>query len=712
MKLALKTLSILVCSCAFFSCKSKGSADAEAPPPVVIHPELNENQLQDAPTTFLRSAAKSKIHWQNWNPSVLEKAADANRMIFAIIGSARYPGCFETLEALDNDPALIRSLNENFVPVLADIDMSRETGLIAYALSPETGSPIAFPFIILLSPEGSPVTWQPLQYRDDRSIRDFFDNSVEVVTRLWDDPKYINEDSADKLARRQENLALPDPSVEDPEERKSQFQAALRRINSFYDADIGSVSGAGGLFPFGVFDSLILAQYNPILPAQLRANSKNILDAYTQTILGSAMVDPLDGGIYPSRRGSSWNLPLFRRDCVTQARVIHSLARMHQLGQVEQSLSTALGAMRFAESHFLTPEGLFSLTANSSDAPDKEWLWTLEQVSSVLSDEEMSVWTAISELKSLGNLPSEADPMRRYFRLNALSYRLPVDEVATITGFESNKTKALLESGRKKLLKARENRFATPRADPTPSAAASFRMISAYAALFTATGDPQWRDKAVALGKISRTTFCASRFINELPNGTPDSMSDGRAFTYTIAAQAAIDLGAITIDDEWYLWALDLSTLLAEHFVTEDGRLVEVRSIAKVIDLDYENRIMIFDASTTGIVRLNLARLSALGFKTPPALKPWLTSMPPIEKAPIIFTDTLNAMSYHWSHSRVDVGPEASEDLFNAVCMLPLELFERRVQRDAADSVKVTPFESETSLITDPAAIPALIKTP
>ena len=221
-------------------------------------------------------------------------------------------------------------------------------------------------------------------------------------------------------------------------------------------------------------------------------------------------------------------------------------------------------------------------------------------------------------------------------------------------------------------------------------------MASAYAALYTATEDTVWLEKAINLGKESKKQFLSKIFLNERQGAGAEGSSDGRAFGYAIAAQTGLDLGAVTLEDEWYSWAQDLTTLLAEHFVTKDGRLMEVRKISQVVDIVYEDRRMTFDDSTAGQLRLNLHRLRALGFETPPALSPWLTSAPSFENYPIIFTDTMIAISHEWNHTLVKIGTDTPEDLANAARSLPLQLFVRR--RENTSGVKVVlPDGSETS---------------
>lgn len=690
------------------SCR-KDTGTTKPRTPAVIAPELKRNQLAGTPSALLRGWSGSKVHWQQWNPDVLQRAADARRLVFAVVGSVRYQGTFETLDAIESRPDIVDRLNREFVPVLVDLDISRETSLVASALSAEARQSVSFPFLLLLSPQGDPVSWQPLAYSDDEMIQGFFDNSVDVIARLWEEsPDYVMEDSATKNGFRRERMPEPDPLVEDAAERLEKYRSSIRRLTSFYEVDLSSLSGAGGLFPIGALDCLAEAAVHPQLDEEIRRRAEQSLGGMIRVLDQSAMIDPLDGGIYSARRGPSWDLPIFVRDCVTQARAARALCRVHQSGGPTGSLRAALDAVAFAEANYRTPDGLFAMANRPGNTPGEEWLWTIEQVRTALNDDEFRVWKSMSQLDHLGNLPMEADPRREFFRLNSLALRKSLDEAAAETSLTVSQVKALFESGRKKLLKVRTERFPLAGTDPTPSATASFRMISAYAALFTATGDSAWRDKAVALGKACRAGFGASRFLNERPGAAPEKMSDGRAYAYAVAAQASLDLAAVTLEDEWNLWAQDLTTLLGENFVTEDGRLVETRRESRVIDIDYSDRLMVFEESTAGLTRTNLSRLAALGFQTPPALHPWTISLPAIDEYPIVHTDSIGAVAHSTSRSRLAVGAGASPELATAVAGLPLGRFERRLARQPGAEVDLMTAAGESRKLATPADVEAL----
>jgi uncharacterized protein YyaL (SSP411 family) len=678
--------------------------DAEKPPRVAA--ELAANALGTAPPGLLASRAASPVHWQHWEPAVLTRAADARRLVFAFIGSSSFPGCVEALDAIDRDPALVARINGEFVPVLVDGDLAREGLLAAGLLSQETRLPVSFPFILVLSPVGNEVTWRPVAFDPDADVGDLFAGATDVISRMWSEsPEYVLGNSRLDHTNRLARLPPPDAVPPGPRERDEILLRATRQLVSLFDADIGTLAGTGGLLPLGILQCLASASLDPAYPPDLAARSREAGRAFGRTVLTSAMIDPLDGGVYTSRRSDSWLLPMPNRNCMTQARAARALVALHAATAEARPLEVALGAVRFAEEQFATQGGLFAAQRMPAPTPTTETLWTREQIDQVLSPAESELWRLVSGINQLGNL---SDTGGGFFRLNSLARRIPLAEAAERLKISPEEAAGLLESGRKKLLKARQARLAPVPPCPTGSAAPTFRMVSAYAALYTATGDPAWQEKAVALARRARQAFSAGVLLVEQSPAAPAAVGDGRAFTYALAIQAALDLAEVTLDESWRIWAGDLATTVAEQFSDEAGRLREARPASTPIQLPIEDRMMLFDDSTAGLMRMNLARLAALGQTPPPAIARWTESLPDLATYPVVFTDSLLAASFARSRVLVELPADPSPAWREAACRLPLDRVARRVGKGTAALAR-QPDGTEIRIESPAALVPSVL---
>lgn len=664
--------------------------------------------MPGSPQGLLSSRATSPVKWQHWEPEVLQRANTARRLVFAFVGSAQYPGCVEALDAIDRDSSLVALLNKNFVPVLVDTELSREGAIAAGMLSQEIRQPVSFPFILVLSPEGSEVTWRPVTFSAGGDLHQLFESAADVISRMWtDSPEYVEQNSRADHAKRLEKLPLPDPIPASTAERDEILVRTTRKLVSLYDADTNSISGTGGLLPLGMLQCLASASLDPHTPPDIAKRCREAVLGFGSSILSSAMVDPLDGGVYSTRRGNSWDLPMVNRNCTTQARAARALVTLHSATGDPRSLETALGAVRFAEEQYSAQNGLFCAQRLPASTPASGWLWTQEQIEQALSPSEATLWKAMCGIKGMGNIALEADPTREFFRLNSLGFRSTLASAAAAQNLSADEAAKILDSGRKKLLKARQDRVPDRAPSDAGSAAASFRMVSAYAALFTATGDPAWRTKAMALAERSRQAFTKGALLVEQSPGEPASICDARAFTYALAIQAALDLAEVTLDENWRFWAGDLTSTVAELFTDESGHLLEVRPLSCPLKLPLEDRVMLFDDSTAGLMRMNLARLEALGQPPPPSLAPWIHSLPKFDEFPVVFTDSILAASFARSRVIVEMPEKASPEWKEAACRLPLDRIGRHFSKGAA--VKALRSDGSEIRIESPATLASSI---
>ncbi|HEX7260811.1 MAG TPA: DUF255 domain-containing protein, partial [Luteolibacter sp.] len=539
-------------------------------PPVEIAPELAVNALGALPGAVYRSQASSPVHWQPWTKDTMARAKSANRLIFAVIAMPQQPGFQTVLAGLAKDTNLVATIHDHYVPVIIDGDASREIGLLTADLCAEIKRGVQLPLFVWMTPDGNPVAWTPVGKSAVAKVGELFNQSHLVVSQTWaDDLKnhksYVIDNSALDNANRRERMDKRNASTVASDKPGEDVVRSLRQLASFYDPYSRSFDEAGGLFPSGSIDLLATAAIHPGLPPEVRSRCLETTRELLVDLLPSAMFDPLDGGVFSSRRGSSWALPTFHRDCITQARAAVALIHAYRATGNGRALSKALELIAYSEKAFATTEGLFSVgLADESDAT--AWLWSVEDIERELPPEDAVWWIKATGMKGLGNLPSETDPRREFFRGNSLGLDKSPAELAAELGQASEAFAPRFETARKKLLKARNSRIGPVLRDDCSHAGATMRMVSAYAAAFGVTGDVKFRDKAVALLDKSRLAFADGPNLRLFSQDSPKSIGGGRAFLYALALQAALDVSVITGDEKWLVWCEDLASTATELF--------------------------------------------------------------------------------------------------------------------------------------------------
>lgn len=639
------SITMLLASCLLLgpaACRREPAPEAHAGP-LPLPETARANQLSGAPTSFLRRHASAPIHWQNWDAGLTKTAADSHRLILVFLGSTLYPASDAALAALHGSRRIVTTINDNYLPTLVDVDACRELGIFASVLAAEIRRPVAFPFLLWLSPEGCPVAWTPVTNADPEEVIDLFDQSSSMVASMWrESPEYVTRNSRRDADLRQLRLTRKPPEEDIPGPAQ-QVQTAITRLRDLYDPLSGGIDGTGGLPPAGVYELLALAAASPALPADQRRECRTILATGAGKLVRSSMIDPLDGGIFLARRGPDWNLPMFTRDTTTQCRMSLALFECWRTTGEPGFLTAARQALAFAENGLGTGDGRVVHGAVLPDGTETAMLWTTEELERRLEPEELRVLSAVSELRGLGNVPLEADPRRLYFRLNVLAVRHTPAELAPTLGRPAAELEATLQSALRKLRQLRDQRLTDALVVETaPYARHHARLASANAAMFGATGDDAHRQRAIAALQLLRTDyFDPATGLRQLPKASSPTLAAGRALDYALTAQACLDVHAITLDAAFIHWAEQLVDLVADHFV-KDEQLRESDAAGSVIDVPLANAMMVFEESTAGVLRSVLARLSAYTPSAPPALASALRrELPRPDVTPIVHTDAL-----------------------------------------------------------------------
>lgn len=646
--------------------------------------QLQTNRLEGLPGEVYRTQADSPIRWQPWTRKSLELARDSKRLVLALVVMPQQPTFKEILAEMESNGNIVEAINEDYVPILIDGDAVREAGLLTADLCAEIGSGLQLPLMVWMTPDASPVAWIPVPGSRSASIEEVFTRSHSMVMRMWmDDKNYIasnsrmdQENRRNRLAERRESRVMSDQPETDS-------IRALRQLTSLYDPLSRTFDEIGGLFPTGSLDLLSTGARLEHVPDDIQDRSRSVLEDLTSDLLRSPMFDPLDGGVFSSRRGSTWFLPGFYRDCGTQARVVCALIGAYGVTGDELVMERALGVLEFAEQAFKTKEGLFRLGSEAVGSTE-DWLWRMEDVREILTDEEAEFWVRASGMEEIGNLPSEVDPRREYFRANSIRFAKTAAEVAQETGADLEEVKEKVSSARRKLLKTRAERLEHSRRIAEPNAAASFRMVSAYAGVYRATGDETYRERAIRTLEAARQHFSDGPRLQLYAGDAAPSLVAARAFVYGLALHAALDVGAITLEETWLRWADDLATTTAEMFSAEDY-LKESPPEADLLRLPVSDTAMVFDESTAGLISAAEARMEALG-------RPMLNSFATLANglpaaatvSPILHTDVIQTSLLRHYGTKLVYGSEVRAGLRSAISRVSPRLETTVYRPDAA----------------------------
>ncbi|MCP5534692.1 MAG: thioredoxin domain-containing protein [Akkermansiaceae bacterium] len=558
------------------SCRPKqekaGVDTAEATQETVIH----SNTLDKEQSNFLASQTTSPIHWQAWNSNLFQQAASERKTIFALIGSGTDANSLSILKRLNQSPASCNLLNNHHVNVLIDSNIHPDIEFFTAALCMRSRTPVATPMLVWFSYEGNPISWSPVGPGSSRDIDELISRMSNTVYQVWrDDPDYVLKNSREDFKRRIE-ASIPPPMEGDT---TGLNMRSIRQVASLFDPTSGSIDGIGNLSPGRYINLLVRAAHHPDSSDSQSAKYLNIASLAADNILVHGLIDPLDGGIFTGIQKTTSALPQFIKTLRGQAFSMNALYGLYQATGNISYLKAAESILAYTEKNLALPDGgyLLGIVYAPNKSQDNPCIWTLEELESALTKEEIQIANVAFGLRGLGNIPLVDDPDRSYFRKNSLTWKVAMPELVQQTGLDPATLNQKLESITKKLAKLRTEKPYKPFVENLSTSGSTALYASACVSAYRATSDPAHLDRAQKTLTFIRENFFdetgklhRAKFSGKL-NDHPATGAD-----LTLVSQAALDLHEVTLDPAWLKFAYELhqsmTTMLANpdtHYINE-----------------------------------------------------------------------------------------------------------------------------------------------
>jgi uncharacterized protein YyaL (SSP411 family) len=432
-------------------------------------PEETLNSLSRASSSYLRSAMRQPIRWNEWGEEAFAAAQRDNKPILLDIGAVWCHWCHVMdRESYDNSE-IAALINEQFVPIKVDRDErpdidSRYQAAIA-AMTGQGG----WPLTAFLTPDGKPFFGGTYFPPDDRWGRPGFKTVLAAIAGAYREKHGEVVEQADLVMgaiSHQESFAGRSADFS-PRLVEHIAQAALAQ----YDARHGGF-GSAPKFPHpGILD-LLIDQY-------VRTGREDYRTTFATTLERMArggVYDQLAGGFHRYSVDEKWVVPHFEKMSYDNSELLKNYVHAWQATGNDLFARIARDIIRWMDEWLTDREhGGFYASQDADYSMDDDgdyFTWTLDEARAVLSDEELQVAAACFDIGEIGEM--QHDPKR-----NVLFVAASVEEVAVRLGISAGRAQALLDAAREKLYAARRMR-PTPGVDKTVYTGWNAMCVSAY----------------------------------------------------------------------------------------------------------------------------------------------------------------------------------------------------------------------------------------
>ena len=365
--------------------------------------ELQQNNLDQAQSPYLRQHADNPVWWQEWTPEVLEHARRTEKSLFVSVGYATCHWCHVMAGDTFSDQDCADYLNEHFVSIKVDREERPDIDQFLMDFLVAATGQGGWPLNVVLTPDLRPffaVTYLGSQPRFGRP------GFREVMEKVLDFRKQRN-DAIREFTPQTPTLSSPSDTVESPDELLPHIRTSIR---SRFDEGYGGFGTEQKFPPHSTLLYLLFAG-----GADQHEDYRSMFTVTVDAMISGGLHDHLQGGFFRYCTDRQWRIPHFEKMLYDQAMLLWVLSLAASAFDSAAYAAAARGTLRSLRETFRTTEGTF-VSAHDADTDHVEggtYIWSYEELSELLSESELALLGEVYELPREGNFEGSIHLIRR-----------------------------------------------------------------------------------------------------------------------------------------------------------------------------------------------------------------------------------------------------------------------------------------------------------
>jgi uncharacterized protein YyaL (SSP411 family) len=360
--------------------------------------ERGANRLINEKSPYLRQHAYNPVDWYPWGEEAFDRAAELDRPIFLSIGYSACHWCHVMEEESFEDEEVAKLLNENFVPVKVDREERPDVDSTYMTAAQLLSGGGGWPLTVVLTPDLKPFFAATYMPKDSKRGMTGLTSLLPTIVDFWKERRAELEESSAKVL---EALKAGEGSTAGGSMGEENLMAAFQNLMVAFDERFGGF-GRAPKFPTPHRLTFLLRYWSRFGDPKALWMADRTLDAMWR----GGMYDHLAGGFHRYSTDQMWLVPHFEKMLYDQALLAIAYIEGWQATGKEVHARTAREVLDYVIDRLTSPEGGFCSAedADSEGEEGKYYLWTEEQVASVLSPEEMSSARRLFGITKEGNV--------------------------------------------------------------------------------------------------------------------------------------------------------------------------------------------------------------------------------------------------------------------------------------------------------------------
>ncbi|MFZ2525627.1 MAG: thioredoxin domain-containing protein, partial [Candidatus Ferrigenium altingense] len=451
------------------------------------------NHLAQETSPYLQQHANNPVDWFPWGEEALRCAREQDKPILLSIGYSACHWCHVMAHESFEDAGVAAVMNRLFINIKVDREERPDLDHIYQAahamLAQRSGG---WPLTLFLTPDQTPFFGGTYFPREARYNLPGFVPLLEQVAGIYHTRR---DDIATQNASLLQAFDSTLPSAGDQASfSNAPLADACRELRQTFDAVHGGFGGAPK-FPQPAGLEFLLRH----AARGGDSDARNMALHTLRKMADGGIHDQLGGGFCRYSVDERWAIPHFEKMLYDNGPLLALYTDAHVLAGEPSFRRVAQGIAGWAMREMQSPQGGFysSLDADSEHEEGKFYVWTPEQIASLLSAEEYAVAAIRYGLNQYPNFEN-----RQWNLLVAQ----PLDAIAQARHLPLEQAEQLLASAQQKLFTARAGRV-HPGRDEKILVSWNALMIKGMAHAGRMLDEPAWIVSAQRAADFIRTTM-------------------------------------------------------------------------------------------------------------------------------------------------------------------------------------------------------------
>jgi uncharacterized protein len=509
------------------------------------------NRLANETSPYLLQHKDNPVDWYPWGEEALSRARAEDRPIMLSIGYAACHWCHVMEHESFEDPATAALMNELFVNIKVDREERPDLDTIYMAAVQAITGQGGWPMTVFLTPEGEPFYGGTYFPPEPRHGMPAFRTVLESIAGAYNQRREDVAKNATVLRERLQSDVQFAGQRGDDALTAAALDRAVDRLATEFDWTHGGFGGAPK-FPQPMTLDFLLRQHARTGSAQ----SLDFVERTLQKMVGGGLYDQLGGGFHRYSVDARWLVPHFEKMLYDNALLVPVYVHAYLLTGNPSYRRVATETLDWATREMVDEAGGFSATldADSEGHEGKFYVWTLNELTALLGDEDAPLVSAYYDVTRRGNFEGT----------NILNVPQPIDAVAARAGVDVARLQRAIDRARPILFAARE-RHVHPGRDEKVLTAWNGLMIRAFAEAAVALNRDDYRATAERAANFALATLRRDgRLLRTYKDGR--STLNGYLEDYAFLADGLLALYAATFDPRWLSEAHALAETMVAQF--------------------------------------------------------------------------------------------------------------------------------------------------